>query len=159
VKFIQAVQTLVDAGVEFVIIGGWSAILHGSSYITNDLDICFSRRKENLGRLARALAPFHPKLRDLPAELPFVWDEATLRNGTIFTLSTDLGVIDLLAEVSGLGGFDEVNAHSVLIDAFDRRVRTLDLPSLIRAKRAAGRPKDLLVLPELESLLEAGEPN
>jgi len=157
-NFIQAVQTLADAGVEFVIIGGWSAILHGSSYVTNDLDICFSRRKENLGRLAGALAPFHPRPRDLPAEVPFVWDETTLRNGTIFTLSTDMGVIDPLAEVSGLGGFDEVKAHSIEMDAFDRRVRTLDLPSLIRAKRAAGRPKDLLVLPELESLLEAGEP-
>jgi hypothetical protein len=157
-NFIRAVQTLVDGDVEFVIIGGWSAILHGSSYTTNDLDVCFSRRKDNLGRLARALAPFHPRLRDLPADLPFVWDDATLGNGTIFTLSTDLGVIDLLAEVTGLGGFEEVKACSVLVDAFDRRVRTLDLPSLIRAKRAAGRPKDLLVLPELETLLEAGEP-
>lgn len=157
-NFIQAVQALVDADVEFVIIGGWSAILHGSSYITNDLGVCFSRRKENLGRLARALAPFHPKLRGLPADLPFVWDATTLHNGTLFTLSTDLGVIDLLAEVSGLGGFDEVKAHSIEIDAFDRRVRTLDLPSLIRAKRAAGRPKDLLILPELESLLEAPGP-
>lgn len=145
-NFIQAVQTLVDGGVEFVIIGGWSAILHGSSYITNDLDVCFSRRKENLVRLARALVPFHPKLRDFAGRPALFWDETTLRNGAIFALSTGLGVIDLLAEVRGLGGFDEVKAHSVVMDAFDRRVRTLDLPSLIRAKRAAGRPKDLLLL-------------
>jgi hypothetical protein len=149
---------LADAGVEFVIIGGWSAILNGSSYLTNDLDLCYSRRPENLRRLAAALAPFRPRPRAFPPELPFVWDQATLRNGTIFTLSTDLGAIDLMAEVTGLGDFDEVRACSILVQAFDRDVWTLDLPSLIKAKRAAGREKDLRILPELESLLEAEEP-
>ena len=153
-----AVQTLCDAGVEFVIIGGWSAILHGSASVTSDLDIFFSRKSDNLRRLVQALAPHHPRLRDLPVGLPFIWDQATLRNGAIFTLTTDLGPIDLLAEVSGLGSFEDVLAASVTVDAFDRRVRTLDLKSLIRAKRAAGREKDLRALPELESLLEAEEP-
>jgi predicted nucleotidyltransferase len=151
-----AVQALVDAGVEFVIIGGWSAILHGSRFMTDDLDVCFSRHRENLRSLARALAPYHPHPRDVPEGLPFVWDETTLRNG--FTLDTDLGGIDLLAEVSGLGTFDDVKAASIAVDAFGRQVRTLDLRSLIKAKRAAGREKDLRALPELESLLEAQEP-
>jgi hypothetical protein len=154
---ITAVHTLVDAGVDFSIIGGWSAILHGGANVTNDLDICFSRQPGNLKRLAGALAPFHPRLRDLPGDLPFVWDEATLRNGTNFTLATDLGGIDLLAEVSGLGGFEEVKANSVLVHVFDRDVWTLNLPGLIKAKRAAGREKDLRALPELEGLLEAQE--
>jgi hypothetical protein len=154
-NFIRAVQTLVDAGVEFVIIGGWSAVLHGSSYVTNDLDICFSKSNQNLKALATVLAPFHPRLRGLPAELPFVWDETTLRNGNLFTLSTDLGVIDLLSEVSGVGGYEDALAQSILVKAFDREVRTLDLPALIRSKRAAGRKKDLQLLPELESLLDA----
>jgi len=153
-----AIQALADGGVNFVIIGGWSAILNGSAYITNDLDICFARDPENLRRLALALAPFHPRLRALPAGLPFVWDQATLRNGTVFTLDTDLGEIDLLAEVAGLGTFEEVTAGSAATEAFGRKVRTLDLKSLIKAKRAAGREKDLGLLPELESLLEAQEP-
>ncbi len=153
---VTAVQALVDADVDFVIIGGWSAVLHGCALKTEDLDVCFSRGPENLKRLARVLAPYHPRLRDLPEDVPFVWDEVTLRNGTIFTLRTDLGVIDLLAEVSGLGGFEEVKANSMRVQAFDRDVWTLDLPGLIRAKRAAGRAKDLLHLAELESLLEAG---
>jgi hypothetical protein len=157
-NFATAVQALADQHVDFVIIGGWSAILNGSAYVTNDLDICYSRSTENLKRLATALAPFHPRLRDLPANLPFVWDEATLRNGTIFTLTTDLGKIDLMAEVIGLGDFDAVKRGSALTRAFERDVYTLDLPGLIRSKRAAGRVKDLLVLPELESLLEAREP-
>jgi hypothetical protein len=86
-----------------------------------------------------------------------VWDEVTLRNGTIFTLSTDLGAVDLLAEVAGLGGFEQVREGSVQVQAFDREVWTLDLPNLIKSKRAAGREKDLRILPELEGLAEAGD--
>jgi hypothetical protein len=77
-NFRGLVQALVDADAEFVIVGGWSAILHGSSYTTQDLDLCFSRSGGNIQKIVRALAPFHPKLRDFPAELPFVWDGATL---------------------------------------------------------------------------------
>jgi len=153
-----AIQALVDEKVEFVIIGGWSAILNGSAYSTDGLDVCSSRKSDNLRRLARALAPYHPSLRGLPKALPFVWDHATLRNGTVFTLDTDLGKIDLLAEVAGLGTYEDVAAGSVVTKVFGRQVRTLDLKSLIRAKRAAGRDKDLMVLLELESLLEAEEP-
>jgi hypothetical protein len=72
-------------------------------------------------------------------------------------LQTDLGAIDLLAEVAGLGPYPEVKAHSLLVNAFGRQVSALDLHSLIDAKRAAGCAKDLSALPELESLLEAGE--
>lgn len=94
-------------------------------------------------------------MRDLAPELPFVWDASTLSNGTVFTLMTDLGPIDLLAEVTGLGGFSEVKKQSVIVRAFDRDVWTLNLPALIQSKRAAGREKDRALLPELEGLLEA----
>ena len=156
-EFERAFQALCDAGVEFVVIGGVSGTLHGSARVTYDLDICFSRSSANLKRLVSALAPFHPRLRDLPAGLPFLWEEATLRNGTVFTLQTDLGQIDLLAEVAGLGTYDEVKARSIMVEAFDRRVAALDLRGLIEAKRAAGRERDLAALPELESLLDARE--
>lgn len=156
-NFELAIQVLCDSGVEFVVIGGWAAIFHGSAHVTNDLDICYARNRVNLRRLAAALAPFHPMHREFPEHLPFLWDETTLANGTVFTLVTDLGIIDLLAEVAGIGAFREVNEASIEVEAFQRRVRTLDIRALIRAKRAAGRPKDLLLLPELEGLLEASE--
>jgi len=73
----KAVHVLADAVVHFVVIGGWSAILHGSDHTTTDIDFCYSRRSDNLKRLATALAPYHP----LPRDLPFVWDDTTLRNG------------------------------------------------------------------------------
>jgi hypothetical protein len=152
-----AVRALVDAEVEFVVVGGLAANLHGSAYVTLDLGVCYARTKANLKRIVAALAPFHPKPRGFPEGLPFIWDEATLRNATVLLL-TDLGEIDLLAEVVGVGAWDDVKAHSIIVDAFDRKIATLDLPSLIQAKRAAGRAKDLAALPELESLLEASEP-
>jgi hypothetical protein len=82
---------------------------------------------------AHALASFHPRRRGLPNNLPFVWDEGTLRNGDLFTLSTDLGAIDLLGEIKGVGAYNEVKAHSVQVEAFERTVWTLDLPTLIHA--------------------------
>jgi hypothetical protein len=157
-RFETAVHALCDAGVEFVVIGGLSATLHGSAVVTLDLDVCYSRATSNLRSVVAALAPFHPRPRGLHEALPFIWDETMLRNTTVLTLLTDLGEIDLLAEVAGLGGWDEVKAGSVEVEAFDRCISILDLPSLIRAKRAAGRAKDLAALPELESLLEALEP-
>lgn len=153
-KIAVAVQALVDAGVEFVLIGGWAAILNGSVRAAIDLDICYARAPENDRRLAAVLAPLRPRPRDVPTELPFVWSAAKLDRRTEIKLATTAGPIDLLAEVSGLGSYQQVKASAKLVDAFDRRVWTLDLRGLIDSKRAAGRPKDLQALPEPESLLE-----
>jgi hypothetical protein len=128
--------------------------LQGSSLATFGLDICYSREPGNLGRLAAALAPFNPRLRDLPAAPPFVWDTSTLRNGFNFTLATDIGGVDLLAEVARVGDFAAMRS-SEFIELCGLHIAVLSLHALISAKRAAGRPKDLLVLPELESLRES----
>ena len=157
-QFERAIQALCDAGVDFVVIGGLSATFHGSPRVTYDLDICYSRLPVNLLRLRDALAPFHPRPRGFPPGVPFVWDEKTLHNSTILTLQTDIGEIDLMTEVIGLGPFSEVKRDAIEIEAFARRFTTLDLPALIQAKRATGREKDLSALPELESLLEAAAP-
>jgi hypothetical protein len=153
----RMLEALCDSSVDFVVIGGVSGVIHGSAQVTLDLDICFARDPQNLKRLATALRPFQPRPRDFPAGLPFVWDERTLENGTIFTLRTDLGDMDLLAEVAGIGSYEEVRKQSVWVEAFGRKFATLNVRALIRAKRAAGRAKDLSALPELESLLEARE--
>lgn len=156
-QFEKAVQALCDSDVEFVVIGGVAATFHGSARVTYDLNICYSRASSNLRRLTEALAPFHPRPRGFPTGLPFIWDDATLRNATILTLQTDIGEIDLLAEVTGLGDFEEVKQHSMTVEAFERQLMTLDLPGLSQAKRTSVREKDLTALAELESLLEGGE--
>jgi predicted nucleotidyltransferase len=155
IRLRETLELLDRHGVEFVIIGGVAISLHGSSYVTFDLDICYARTPENLRRLSDALAEQHPRLRDLPEALPFVWDERTLRHGTNFTLATDLGEIDLLGEVAGVGTFADALAASVVMSLFGIECRVLSLDALIEAKRAAGRTKDLLILPELEALREA----
>jgi len=140
--------------VEFVIIGGVAISLHSSGYLTNDIDFCFSRDRQNLKRIVAALESLQPRPRNFPAELPFIWDEQTLLGGTVFTLITSIGEIDLLAEVAGVGNYDEVHEHSSVFDLSGYKVNVLSVAGLIKAKRAAGRTKDLLVLPELEALQE-----
>ena len=151
----QLITCLKNNQVEFVVIGGVAATVHGSAYVTYDLDICYDRDVKNLARMAKALAPYHPRPRDMPDDLPFFWDERTLRRGLNFTLKTDLGDIDLLGEVSGIGIFEQALASSILVQLFGVECAVLSLEALIKAKRAADRPKDHLILPELEALLEA----
>jgi hypothetical protein len=151
--FAGVVGVLTDAGVEVVVIGGLAAQAHGSARLTQDVDLIYRRTPENIARLAAALAPYHPYLRGAPRGLPFHFDAETIRRGLNFTLTTDLGDVDFLGEMTGGGGYEEVEPHTEWLSVFGRRVRVLDLPALIRAKRAAGRPKDLEVIAELEALL------
>lgn len=157
IKLKETLLLLARNNVDFVIVGGVAATLHGSSFQTFDLDLCYGRTPENLERLATALAPSHPKLRGAPSGIPFNWDRRTLHNGLNFTLNTELGDIDLLGEISGIGGYPEVKAKSRSLQLYGSTFHILSLRGLIEAKRAAGREKDLRILPELEALLEAAE--
>jgi hypothetical protein len=154
--FPAVVAVLAEGGVEFIIIGGLAATVHGSARLTHDLDVVYRRTPDNLVRLGAALAPYRPYLRGAPPGLPFVLDADTLRRGLNFTLTTDLGPLDLLGEMSGGGGYDELLSHSVEVTLFGCVCRVLGLRALILAKRAAGRPKDLEVIAELEALLAEG---
>jgi len=154
VEFEPAIKALTAKEVDFVIIGGVAISVHSSGYITRDLDFCYRRTTENLNRIAAAFAPFSPRLRGFPENLPFVWDERTLQGGTNFTLTTTIGDIDMLGEVAGVGDYEAVKRESIPTKLYDCGVRVLTLDGLISAKRAAGRVKDLLVLPELEALKE-----
>jgi len=91
----QQLQLLSHYGVDFVIVGGVAAALHGSSIPTYDLDVCYDRSHSNLDRLAQALLAVHAVLRGAPTGLPFVPDAETLRCGLNFTLDTDIGPLDL----------------------------------------------------------------
>lgn len=144
--------TLCKAEVAFIIIGGMAAVAQGSSYVTADLDICYQRHPLNYRRISQALQPFHPRPRGVPTDLPFVLDAATLKAGLNFTLATDIGELDLLEEVTGLGSYEAVKAHAEEIELYQYRIWVLTLEGLIRSKEAAGRPKDLRLLPELKAL-------
>jgi hypothetical protein len=152
--FRSLLTLLAGAHVEFIIVGGAAATAHGSARLTQDLDIVYKRTRENISRLARALAPHDPYLRGAPPGLPFRLDERTLQNGLNFTLATNLGALDLLAEITGGGSYDDLLPYSISLRLYDVECLCLGLERLIYVKRAAGRPKDLEILAELETILD-----
>jgi hypothetical protein len=153
-NFPELIQSLAGAHVEFIIIGGVAARAHGSARFTEDLDVAYRRSEENINRIVEALKPHKPYLRGAPPGLPFTWDQQTIRNGLNFTLTTTLGSIDLLGEVTGGGTYDDLLSHTISQEFFGIDCRYLDIITLIRVKRAAGRPKDLEAIAELEALAE-----
>jgi hypothetical protein len=154
--FDALLTTLWRHEVAFIVVGGAAAIAHGSARLTQDLDIVYLRSPRNLDRLVAALADYKPYLRGAPTGLPFVWNAITLTNGLNFTLVTSLGDIDLLGEIPGGGTYEDLSADAIELQLFETRCLCLSLPQLIRAKRAAGRPKDLEALAEIEAIEEEG---
>jgi predicted nucleotidyltransferase len=154
-EFARALKTLIEGNVRFIVIGGWAATIHGSVRVTYDLDVVYSRDRENIRNLAMCLAPFNPYLRNAPPNLPFRFDEKTIRNGLNFTLTIqELGDVDFLGEVAGGGTYPELFPFSEEVESDGFRYRCVTLERLIQLKRAAGRPKDFEVIAELQSILE-----
>ncbi len=118
------------------------------------LDLVYERSPENVTRLVAALQPHAPYLRGAPPGLPFLWDERTIQRGLNFTLTTALGDVDLLGEIIGGGRFEDLLPHAIRLSLFGNECLCLDLETLIAVKRAAGRPKDLEAIAELELILE-----
>ncbi len=147
-------KALNEAKVRYVIVGGVAMTLQGSAYITYDLDIVYARDPQNIRNMVAALLPFSPQLRTPREPVPFRFDERTIKNGMNFTLVTTLGDIDLLGEISGVGGFEQALKLSKILELDGYPHHVLSLSGLIKAKKAAGRRKDLAALPELEALEE-----
>jgi hypothetical protein len=140
--------------VECVLVGGVAAAVLGSSIPTVDLDVCYARNQPNLNRLANALQSVNARLRGAPDNVPFTLDAETLRKGLNFTFITDIGTLDLLGEVAGVGVYEDVFADSAMFELFGYQFPVIEIGKLIAAKRAAGRPKDLIAIPELEAIQE-----
>jgi hypothetical protein len=159
VDLAQIIPPLVRAKVDFILIGGMAGILHGSARVTFDIDLVYSRTPKNIKRLAAAVAPHTPKLRDLPADLPFKRDAKTIQSGLNFSLTTNIGDLDLFGEIAGGESCNHLLPHSFEVEAFGVRFRRVDLPTLIRIKEAADRAKDYEAIAELRVLLEEKERN
>ncbi len=146
-------QGLRASEVKFVVVGGVAATAHGSRRVTDDVDICYDPGRANVTRLAKLLRRWDAYPRGIDRGLPFFMDERQFRTTPIMTLTTREGFIDVLDIVKGVGEYSKCRKRSAEVEAFEIRFRVLDLPALIDAKRAAGRPKDIDQLPELEALL------
>jgi len=145
---------LLEARVDFIVVGGVACNVHGSARATFDVDVVYARTADNIDRLVNALAPIQPYLRGAPPGLPFSFDAKTIRAGLNFTLMTSLGDMDLLGEITGGGTYEQLLPATVEVDLFGFPCRCVTLEKLIHLKRSSGRTKDLEVLAELEAIAE-----
>lgn len=155
IDFPALLRALHEHGVRHLIVGGTAATAHGAARLTQDLDIVYERSDENIDRIVRALAGLEPYPRGAPPGLPFRFDAETLRRGLNFTLTTRLGDVDLLGEITGGGGYGDLTPHCVRMELFGVPTLVLGIDKLIEVKRAAGRPKDHEALAELIAIRES----
>lgn len=149
-------ERLVEHNVDFVVIGGFAATLHGAEIPTHDLDISYGRSKENLERLANALQTLNVRLRGAE-DLPLRIDAIFLRNGRMFTFTTPMGDLDVLSDPSGAPPYNQLKAHAVDVLLAGYMVRIASLDDLIAMKQTTGRTKDVAKLAELQALRKLDE--
>jgi len=155
--FTALLRLLSENDIEFIIVGGAAATAHGSARLTLDLDVVYKRSRENITRMVNALTPIQPYLRGAPPGLPFDWSVETIEKGLNFTLITTLGAIDLLGDIVGGGGYEQLLPETIEVEVGGVACLCLNLERLIKVKRAAGRPKDLEVAAELEQIIEESQ--
>lgn len=152
-EYLDALEILAKHRVRFVIIGGIAGNLRGSTTVTRDIDVCYARDVDNLARMSAALLELNARLRGAPANVPFVLDEKTLKMGDHFTFVTDVGSLDILGHPSGIpAGYEELERAADEFDLGTFTVKVASIDDLIRMKRAAGRPKDLIEVEVLGAL-------
>ncbi|HSJ49945.1 MAG TPA: hypothetical protein VLA90_01495 [Actinomycetota bacterium] len=151
---------LAEHGVRFVLVGGFAAVIHGSPYVTTDVDVVPERSEENLGRLSEALRAMHARVwtTSEPEGIPFGHDARSLADVNVWNLVTDHGRLDLTFVPSGTSGFEDLDRDALRLTILGVEVEVASLADVIRSKEAAGREKDRLVLPVLRRILEEGTP-
>jgi predicted nucleotidyltransferase len=144
---------LSEAGVEFIIVGGAAAVLHGAPITTEDLDIVHRRTPENIARLKALLDDLNAHVRELASRKLPVSETALAGEGHIL-LETSFGPLDCLGTIVEGRGFEELLSHSEAVSDEGIEFRVVDLPTLIEIKMKTGRAKDQLMLPVLLALAE-----
>lgn len=143
---------LCDAGIAFVVIGGFASVLHGSAMVTDDLDICAVLTGENVEKLRAALKDLNPVHRLTHQRLSILDYPAGAQPMQKIYLKTEAGVVDVLSTVLGVGEFARLRREAEIVELFGRQVAVMSLSDLIAAKEACGREKDLLTAKELRAI-------
>jgi hypothetical protein len=153
----RLIGTLERHGVRYVLIGGFAAVIHGSPFVTSDLDVVPDASHDNVVRLSGALREMHARVWTdaAPGGLAFEHDAASLRRAEVWNLITDFGRLDLAFRPSGTGGYDDLARDAIHLSILGVSVDVASLADVVRSKEAAGRDKDRLVLPTLRRLLDA----
>jgi hypothetical protein len=153
----EILRRLHDAKVEFSLIGGLASRHYGVTLVTEDVDICARFTPENLRRIESAFKDFHPRHRLTANKLPLeLTDELCTVLKNIY-LTTDLGILDCLSQVAGVGDFEAVLRQSEAKEFPFGRCYMLSIDALIQAKQAAGRPHDLIAVRQLQAIKERKE--
>ncbi len=150
--FVNLLERLVNAGVEFVLIGGFSGVVHGCTYVTQDIDICCSFSPANLLALQEALVEVHPVHRMTPGRRKLELTEENCAQFENLHLDTDCGPLDCLSTVAGLGDYDQAKRASEIVRADETPIHTLTLDALIKSRQAMNRPRDQEVLLQLQAI-------
>jgi hypothetical protein len=150
---LDLIKLLNDHRVKYVLVGGMACVVHGSQIVTQDVDICAPFTRENIEGLLAALAGAHPRFRTHDLR-PLPDEPKHLEGFKNLYLLTDLGQLDILSEITGVGGYLEVEQHTILVDLGGAPCRVLDLDTLIAAKTAMNSPKDRQAVIELMAIQE-----
>lgn len=145
---------LARGGVEFVIAGGLAALMHGGSLMTRDVDVACRMAPSNLVKIFESFAKLNPVHRMTPKRVPFTLEQARRGGLKNLYLSTDLGQLDCLGEIKGIGGYEECLKRSIQVPLDDVVLQVLSLEAMIDAKKAMGRPRDVHAVVELEAIRE-----
>jgi len=150
--FRDLLTRLIETQVDFVLVGGFAGVVHGCSCVTQDIDICCDFSPENLLALQQAVSDLHPVHRMTPGRKRLNLTEQTCSQFKNLYLDTDIGQLDCLSFIDGLGDYQMVKQASELIKIKDLPLRILSLGGLIKAKKAMNRPRDRQVIFELEAI-------
>jgi hypothetical protein len=149
----QILTTLSKDNIEYILVGGMAAVLHGAPVTTQDIDIVHQRTSENVARLLAFLKKTNARYRGQPeGRILFPTEEVLLASGHN-NLATDLGPIDILCELAPGQGYEQLLPHTVTMENEDTVIKVVTLEKLIEIKTETGRAKDRLMLPLLMKLL------
>lgn len=143
--------------IDFVLVGGFAAAVHGSTLVTQDIDICTAITEAGVAKLREALKDLHPWLRMNPAaKLSFLEHPVEVRGTNNIYLKTDLGVLDILSQVPPAGDFEAIKGRAIEIVLYGHKCKVISIEDLIRVKEAMNRPKDQQAVLELKLIQSKG---
>ncbi|MBU0505608.1 MAG: nucleotidyltransferase [bacterium] len=148
---------LIHSPIDFVIVGGFAAVIHGCNQTTRDIDICLTLSNEQIILLQKTLEPINPRHRKQKEKPQFQRDNQNVEKFNNLHLETDLGVLDIITQVEGVGDYYDILKNSQEIELFGGRCFVISLEDLIKAKKTLGRHRDLVIVEELEAIKKENE--
>lgn len=148
----KLLEFLVKSPLDFVIVGGFAAVLYGCNQTTRDIDVCLVLAPDQIQLLRQVLKPLNPKIRTIQEKPSFLTSPEDIAKIQNLHLETDLGVLDLMAKIEGVGDFYSVLGNAVEIELYGGKCFLISLDNLIKSKKTLGRHRDLIVVEELEAI-------